>query len=303
MAISDYKSLVEAAHKKGKVHYQTFAFSPNSVGFYRWVSTFAQQTSSTSLALLPRLYMGTSGSFVPVSGNTFRDIYTGPVPATGEQKLLTGMMLVNSFTSGVSDVLLPIDVLGYYPAVDTATVGTTTLNNSQTLPAYTTGDGVQAVILATAVVTPNVVSCTMSYTNQNGVAGRTASFYIQATNVPDEVVTGTGANSSGSVINPSPFVPLQGSDRGIRSIQSITTSDTCASWVNILLCYPLVGTPINIASIGTKLGMVQVDSFSGYGLPSPIRNDACIHMLAASTSFATPNPSIKSRGMMEFIWG
>lgn len=64
-----------------------------------------------------------------------------------------------------------------------------------------------------------VVSFICSYTNSDGVAGRTT----RAVNLTTQTVTGTIASTASATAGCNgPFLPLQSGDSGVRSIQSVT---------------------------------------------------------------------------------
>ena len=68
-----------------------------------------------------------------------------------------------------------VDLLGFYRVTSVTTTTAQTLNNTVTLPRYTTGAGVQAFMwntntTAMGAATPNL---SINYTNSAGTAGRT----------------------------------------------------------------------------------------------------------------------------------
>ena len=125
-------------------------------------------------------------------------------------------------------------------AVTTTTAQTIT---QPTLPARdntgsTNGLGIYAGILVTTATTnaSAITNMTLSYTNSDGTAGRTATI----ASFPATAVIGT-------------FVPflLQAGDRGIRSIQSITLGTSLAAGAISLICFnPLASTSNTLANAG-----------------------------------------------------
>lgn len=125
-------------------------------------------------------------------------------------------------------------------------VTTTTAQNitQPTLPARdnnggTNGVGIYAGILVTAATTNGaaVTNTTLSYTNSDGVAGRTATM----ASFPQTAVVGT-------------FVPfqLQAGDKGIRSIQSVTLGTSYVTGSISLICFnPMVSTSVPLANAGS----------------------------------------------------
>lgn len=130
-----------------------------------------------------------------------------------------------------------------------ATVTTTTAQtvNSVTLPARdlngsTNGEGIYAAILVTTATTNAgaITNMTLSYTNSDGTAGRTATM----ASFPATAVAGT-------------FVPFQlaAGDRGIRSIQTHTLGTSLVTGAVSLVMYRTVAaaaiTAANVGSVGS----------------------------------------------------
>lgn len=121
-----------------------------------------------------------------------------------------------------------------------------------TLPARdnngsTNGLGIYAGILVTAATTnaAAVTNTTLSYTNSDGVAGRTATI----TSFPQTAVIGT-------------FVPfqLQAGDKGIRSIQSITLGTSYGGGSISLICFnPMASSSIPLANSGSLAYSKKLD--------------------------------------------
>lgn len=157
------------------------------------------------------------------------------------------------------------------------TITTTTAQtvNSAAWPArdnngLTDGDGV-LVALEVSTVTGNggaITNTTMSYTNQDGTAGRTATI----ASFPATAVAGT-------------FVPfaLQAGDTGIRSIQSLTLGTTYVSGTVHLVAYrELAWVDIKEANVGDA-----VDAVTG-GFPRLYDNTVpCLLWLPSATTAIT----------------
>lgn len=101
------------------------------------------------------------------------------------------------------------------------------------------GFGIGAGILVTTATTnaSPITTITISYTNSQGVAGKTATI----SSFPATAVIGT-------------FVPFQlaAGDVGVRSIQSITLGTTLGGGAISLIAFNFLGTsPVTIANVGT----------------------------------------------------
>lgn len=110
----------------------------------------------------------------------------------------------------------------------------------------TTGLGVLLALEVSAATGAGTPTITISYTNQAGTAGRTA------TNIQATVAT--------SAIGATYFIGLQAGDTGVRSVQSITLSATWTSGTINLVAYRVLGS-INLQA----LIPASMDSLTGLG--------------------------------------
>lgn len=159
-------------------------------------------------------------------------------------------------------------------------VTTTTLQaiSSPTLPARdsngtTNGEGCMIAMLTTSANTnaAAVANTTISYTNSNGVSGRTATLAaIQGSQIPVSPVIGTIV-----------WFNLQTGDKGVSSVQGITLGTSLvAGTVSLMICR-------DIATIGTTIANVSAQKVIG----SPgirLYNGSCIlHCYLASATTST----------------
>lgn len=155
-------------------------------------------------------------------------------------------------------VLMLVDLLGFYRVTSVTTTTAQTLDNTVTIPRYTTGAGVQAFMwntnaTALGAATP---SLSINYTNSAGTAGRTTptTLPIGKTAAANGLImySGTGSGKYG------PFLPLQQTDAGIRSIQSVTISASYVSGeFSIGLCRPLITIPVMATGLATEKDFVN----------------------------------------------
>jgi hypothetical protein len=131
--------------------------------------------------------------------------------------------------------LVLCDYLLYYPSVEDGNTDPQVMDNTITLPRYTDGAGVQ-IIAVTISSRTGGQSFSCSYTNSDGVSGRTTQTVVQnAVASPGTITTAsTTTNSSGN-----PFIGLQGSDTGVRSIDSVTMLGADTGFFALLLVKPL----------------------------------------------------------------
>lgn len=166
-----------------------------------------------------------------------------PDAGAGKTRYLTG----GSITATQIGSFSLWDVLWVNSGLSVTTTTAQTIN-SVTLPARddngtTNGQGCSIGIYATAALgNAGVVSnSTISYTNSDGVAGRTAT--LNATvpnNFPATPVIGT-------VI----WFELDAGDEGVQSIQSITLNTTLTSGsASIFIARKLIDMPASVANVG-----------------------------------------------------
>lgn len=212
----------------------------------------------------------------------------------GGYKVLLNAAAQTAAATTAPCVLMLVDLLGFYPITSVTTTGAQTLNNTVTLPRYTTGAGVQAFITPSTVMgaaTPNI---SIGYTNSAGTASRATPATLPIGNtaaaVTSIVYSGTGAGKFG------PFMPLQAGDAGIRSVQSINLSASYLSGVlNLVLAKPLLTLPITTLGVTAERDLVnQIAS-----MPK-VYDGACLAWIMLAGA-ATPVASNLS-GHLEFGW-
>jgi hypothetical protein len=165
--------------------------------------------------------------------------------------------------------------------VNSGIVVTTTTAQSITTPTLpardvngtTNGEGCMIAILCTAAVGLAAVAsnATVSYTNSDGTAGRTATLSaIVGSQAPATPVIGT-------II----WFNLAAGDKGVRSIQSITLGTT---WVSGTISLMITR---DIATIGTTIPNVSAQKI--IGTPGiRLYNGTCmLHCIIASATTAT----------------
>ena len=137
----------------------------------------------------------------------------------------------------------------------------------------TNGEGCMIAMLTTVANTnaAAIANATVSYTNSDGTAGRTATLSaIAGSQIPVSPVIGTIV-----------WFNLQSGDKGVRSIQSVTlgTSLTAGN-ISMMICR-------DIATIGTTIANVSAQKI--IGLPGiRLYNGTCLlHCILASATTAT----------------
>ncbi len=209
--------------------------------------------------------------------------------------------IINASAFSASATTMPaifmlVDLLGFYPITTVTTTGAQTLNNTVTLPRYTDGAGVQAIVVPSTVMGAATPTITLGYTNSVGTASRatpsTPALPLgnTAAAVSSVVYSGTGSGKYG------PFMPQANGDAGIRSVQSISLSASYVSGVlNLLLVKPLLTLPMTTIGVAAERDLLnQVPS-----LPK-VYDGACLAwMMYAGAATPVNSPFY---GHLDFAW-
>lgn len=214
-------------------------------------------------------------------------------------KLMSAAASATSTTSGRQGVILA-DLLLYYPFIDTDAVGEQQdLVNAVTIPRYDYG---QVVAVGQSTST-TIGQFTFSYTNQDGVAGRTSQnhFTFAAEGAGQVSVGSVGATSSYH-----PFLSLQAGDYGVKSIQSATFTAGGGGLMALVIVHPLLTAYVTQESRRTTTGNLEsygaCNQFASIinNRPQQIKDGAVLDIFAAGHggSLAT---SILA-GVLETTW-
>ncbi len=232
----------------------TFSTTAQTAGM--WYSLFRGAGNPGADAVLGT---GTNLAFQSLSDATANATgipHGGDVGAGRGYKHILNASAFTAAATSCPTILMLVDLLGFYP-ITTCTVTTAqTLNNTVTLPRYTSGAGVQAFVTPSTVMGAGTPNISIGYTNSAGVAGKatpaTLPIGMTAAPVTSIVYSGTGTGKVG------PFMPLAAGDAGIRSVQSFTLSATYTSGaLNLVLCKPLLTLPITTLGVAAERDLVN----------------------------------------------
>lgn len=170
-------------------------------------------------------------------------------------------------TTNQNQRLLVCDYLMYYPFIDTDAIGEQQdLIQTVTLPRYETEGGQIMCVAQSASST--VGTFTISYTNQDGVAGRTTQVtYTKAVGGGGVIVTSSTSAVAGSLL----FVGLQGGDSAARSAESVTFTGAGGGLMAIVIVRPIFHTLATQECRRTTTGNLE-----SYGAATHM--EALIHM-------------------------
>jgi len=209
-------------------------------------------------------------------------------------KYLRKLTLMSVAAAGVPQRVYMLDYLMFYPFVDMGTPDQQDMINVQTLPRYTDGAGVQ--MMAILVAPHGLVGDTffVTYTNQDGTAGRVTPLHTMSTAI---AVNGTilttqqtGAGRFG------PFLALQAGDTGVRSIEAVQcTAGTDVGLFTLVLVQPLAEMTVREVTAPTEADFYLT---SGGKLPA-IVDDAYLNFISCPNGSLTGVPLF---GDATFIW-
>lgn len=216
MTIYNVKALIDA-ELSGQTFFSSWRKQPTQItGANIWFDLSMSPGNPT-----PNYYIGASGVFTPLRQST-----DGGIPHGGNvsprQKFLR---IFEAQTTAATAVPLPLwilDYLGFYAFLDESVTDEQFLDNTNPLPRSTNGAGVQMMPVVVAGQIGGQ-TFTVTYTNQDGVAGRVTPPHVMGT----QIVNGTILSSGGAIANSrAPFMALQEGDTGVRRATSITFGGT-----------------------------------------------------------------------------
>jgi len=226
-----------------------------------------------------------------VKRSTDKGIEHGASVSPAQKHLRKTLVWCNSATPLPMKMIL-CDYLLYYPTIDDSETGLQTMDNTLTLPRYTNGVGVQMMAITTGARTGGQ-TFTVTYTNSDGVSGRTTPIMTQNTSsilgtVTTTVLTPTNNTSA------CPFIPLQAGDKGVRSIESVQMNGIDTGFFTIVLVKPIAETFIR-------------------GIDAPVEIDHLLHMAEMPRIYddaflgflCLPNGSVSGtiiEGFTKVIW-
>ena len=240
----------------------------------------------------PVTFSGTAGVATQLNASTSGAL--GPLPnVSTDTRYLTKGYAQSPTATVVPSTLLLCDFLLYYPAcVVTGTA--TTLNNAATLPRYTDGAGVEALIVVQSALGAASPALTLTYTDQSGNTGNAlgaATVAMTASAIVSHIShAGTAANNYG------PFLPLAAGDSGVRNVASVTFSAANTGTGALVLCKPLIELPLGIVSVyHNKDCLSQIPS-----LPV-IPDGACLSWIFIAGGGVSGSTTFL--GHTEYVWG
>jgi len=212
---------------------------------------------------------------------------------TPSQKYLKRALMMSGSSTGLPMSMISCDYLMYYPFCDMGETEAQPLVNDVTLPRHTDGEGVRIMaVLVAAGAGGQTFQC--SYTNSDGVAGRLTTVTIMNTSTAiGNLVSSQRTNASAS----GPFLPLQGDDTGVRSIESVQMiSGADVGLFTLVLVKPLAQMQIIEQTAPCEIDYAR----DAQGFYPVIEDGAYLNYICC------PNGSLSGVvliGEMTFFWG
>jgi hypothetical protein len=212
----------------------------------------------------------TSVALDRTSDFALRDI---PNTGTGRPTIL-GATIGAGGAGGIAAILVDLLNINGGLTMNSAVEQTTNLPTAA-LTRYTDGEGVMAAVIAHQQVGSTATSFTARYTNQAGTGNRTAF---------SQQIAGTGWRENASLFP----IPLEGSDRGVRSVEGITIAAASGATQNIGVCLfkPLAMFAVNDVGGVNRFDAISTGNF--LGALNEYYPDACLSIIY--TSMATVMP-------------
>lgn len=211
-----------------------------------------------------------------------------------DKKYIQRITFMNSGAATTAN--LPVyflDYLLYYPFIDMDAAGEDQiLDNTVTLPRHTSGAGVKMMLVAQAA-TIGGGQFTVTYTNQDGVAGRVTPnhFCAAAQN------TGALVSSITAAAGITPFLALQSGDTGVQSVQSINFSVANGGLAALVLVKPLQ----TLQSFENSGQPVERENVRQNSSPPEIQDGAFLSFIGQTTG-GTVAAGVFA-GTLETVWG
>jgi hypothetical protein len=253
MGFSSQSDLLNQITNNGKsdlINYQKTLVAAGLAGHWGHLFTSAGTVPAATFG-------GAEATFVPTD-NTWSEgtIPIGDITLPATKHLIDIAANINA-AAGAPWYVMPIDLVGYAKLTTTnvTTTGTKTItmtpigSTGSKGDRYPDGVGLRLAVASIAAMGANAPTMQINYTNPAGTTGRqTIAGCVSTASAPNGTIlnSGNAANKYGA------FLPLAANDTGVKDIESLTWGGTAhaSGSVAILLCKPLVGTPIPLPATG-----------------------------------------------------
>lgn len=208
--ITSVKDLVDA-HLEGRKLFRSWSKVPSQTT----ASGIWFDLSMSPGNPVPQYYFATQAT--RLARSTDGGLDHGPDLGAGYKKYLSHFDITTATATAAGSTFQLLDYLLFYGGV-AMDVGIVELTNNVGLSRYTSGRGVQIMAVEQNPYVSGGATFQITYTNQDGVAGRLTPIVRCNTQVSTGTIVTSAPASAGCI---GPFIPLQDGDTGVRSIQSI----------------------------------------------------------------------------------
>jgi hypothetical protein len=164
------------AFAQGRWHSQRFFKNQGVTGDTAWIDwAYASGQPSYNARI------GNAGEFNPYTASANQAIWFPPIPSDQERRLTSISVNITPSGSNIRNIALQFyDLLGVYPLIDGDSTDNQILDNTETLPRYTDGEGVRAVLVNhVAASTAGSSPFAFYYTDSAGVSRLSPLMYAQ----------------------------------------------------------------------------------------------------------------------------
>lgn len=282
MAINGMDSLIAAftAGQSNKGYYQKASSNAAASAAGRWHEFFTASGIPTAGS-----FTGSAGVATVMNASTQGALNIGTASVSPDIKNLVSWKIQTPTATVVPATFYLVDYLLYYPACVVTGVATT-LNNTATLPRYTTGEGVFPIIVAQTAHGAAAPALTLNYkdpanNDQNGLVMTAPASSIHI--------------STCYLNNGSPFLPLATTDNGVKQINSYTLSSGTTGTVAFVLVKIIA--EIDLYAINTG---VIADYIANIPTFPKIEDDACLGIIGVCGGAMAANSAIS--GTITTVW-
>ncbi len=285
------KDVVDAVDA-GRVHTQRFFKNLNTVTGDVWTDW---SYASGQPAFDARI--GDAATFTPAVSSRNDAIWFPDIPAGMERRILSIAHYGQGGASAQTTRDMQMyDLAGYYPLLDGDSTDLQEMDNTLTLPRYVSGEGVFPVIINQVAPAVSVATATVTYTNSDGVAGRTVDWRVVLGGLTKSCHAPSATGTAPSLV-----CNLASGDRGVRSIESIQFLTPPGGLFAVYLVKLLASLPdrsgdSNSLGIASERQFLMERSFNMPLVPDGATLGFFVHPGAGARTFSL-------FGNVTFVWG
>lgn len=238
----------------------------------------------------PQYYIGSIATSTAMARSSDGGIYHGHA-VTPYQKLVHRLTVMSSSATSLPLTFVLCDYLLFYPFIDESTTDAQEMLNTVALPRYTDGEGVQMMAVVVAGQTGGQ-TFQVTYTNSDGVAGRTTTVVTQGTTAVNGTIITTMQATAGCA---GPFLPLQEGDTGVLQVDSVQMiSGTDVGLFTIVLVKPLATMRLR-----EQTAPVEREFWREFASAPVVKDDAYLNLIVLPTGSMS---GVGIHGIAEFLW-